>query len=30
MGMHSPFEIVSKVDLYMSFKAYRAFMQAFK
>ncbi len=29
MGMHSPFEIVSKADLYMSFKAYRAFMQDF-
>lgn len=29
MGMHSPFEIVSKADLYMSFKAYRAFMQIF-
>jgi len=29
MGMHSPFEIVSKVDVYMSYKAYRAFMQSF-
>ncbi len=29
MGMHSPFEIVSKADVYMSYKAYRAFMQSF-
>jgi aspartyl aminopeptidase len=29
LGMHSPFEIVSKADVYMSYKAYRAFMQAF-
>ncbi len=29
MGMHSPFEIVSKVDVYMSYKAYRSFMQSF-
>jgi len=28
MGMHSPFEIVSKVDVYMAYKAYRAFMKS--
>jgi aspartyl aminopeptidase len=29
LGMHSPFEIVSKADLFMSFKAYKVFMQSF-
>jgi len=29
LGMHSPFEVVSKADVYMSYKAYRAFMQSF-
>ena len=27
LSMHSPFEIASKVDLYMAFKAYEAFMK---
>jgi len=26
--MHSPFEVASKADLYMTFKAYRAFFGA--
>jgi aspartyl aminopeptidase len=26
--MHSPFEVASKADLYMTFKAFRAFFQA--
>lgn len=29
LGMHSPFEVVSKADVYMGYKAYRAFMQDF-
>ncbi|HNX28190.1 MAG TPA: aminopeptidase [Syntrophomonadaceae bacterium] len=29
LGMHSPFEVVSKADVLMSYKAYRAFMQSF-
>ena len=29
LGMHSPFEVVSKVDVYMAYKAYKAFMQSF-
>lgn len=29
LGMHSPFEVVSKVDVYMAYKAYKAFMQDF-
>lgn len=29
MGMHSPFEVVSKADVYMAYKAYQAFMQEF-
>jgi aspartyl aminopeptidase len=29
MGMHSPFEVVSKADVYMAYRAYRAFMQEF-
>lgn len=29
MGMHSPFEVVSKADVYMAYQAYRAFMQEF-
>ncbi len=28
LGMHSPFEIVSKVDIYHTYKAYRAFLEA--
>ncbi|HWQ76734.1 MAG TPA: aminopeptidase [Syntrophomonas sp.] len=27
LGMHSPFEVASKADVYMSYKAYRAFLQ---
>lgn len=27
LSMHSPFEVVSKIDLYESFRAYRAFFQ---
>lgn len=30
LSMHSPFEVVSKADLYMAYKGYKAFMQAFK
>lgn len=30
LGMHSPFEIVSKADLYMAYKGYKAFMQSFR
>ncbi len=26
LGMHSPYELVSKVDVYMTYKAYKAFM----
>ena len=29
LGMHSPFEISSKVDVYMAYKAYKAFLQEF-
>lgn len=29
LGMHSPFEVSSKADIYMSYKAYRAFLQSF-
>jgi len=28
LSMHSPFEVASKADLYMTFKAYRAFFGA--
>jgi len=28
LSMHSPFEVASKADLYMTFKAFRAFFQA--
>ncbi len=28
LSMHAPMEIVSKVDVYMTFKAYKAFMEA--
>lgn len=27
LGMHSPFEVASKADVYMSYKGYRAFLQ---
>jgi len=27
LGLHSPFEVASKADLYMSYKAYKAFFQ---
>lgn len=27
LGMHSPFEVASKVDIYMAYKAYRSFLQ---
>ncbi|NLV15661.1 MAG: aminopeptidase [Syntrophomonadaceae bacterium] len=30
LGMHSPFEVASKADVYSAYKAYRAFMQEFK
>ena len=26
LGMHSPYEIISKADLYMTYKAYKAFL----
>jgi aspartyl aminopeptidase len=26
LSMHSPFEVISKIDLYMSFKGYKAFL----
>lgn len=29
LGMHSPFEVASKTDVYMSYKGYKAFMQDF-
>lgn len=29
LGMHSPFEVSSKADVYMAYKAYRAFFQSF-
>lgn len=29
LGMHSPFEVASKADTYMSYKGYRAFLQNF-
>lgn len=29
LGMHSPFEVASKADVYMSYKGYKAFMQDF-
>lgn len=29
LGMHSPFEISSKADVYMAYKAYKAFLQRF-
>lgn len=29
LGMHSPFEVCSKADVYMAYKAYQAFMQRF-
>ncbi|MGI5920365.1 MAG: aminopeptidase [Syntrophomonadaceae bacterium] len=29
LGMHSPFEVVSKADVYMAYKAYKAFLQNF-
>ncbi len=28
LGMHSPFEIISKVDVYHTYKAYKAFLEA--
>jgi aspartyl aminopeptidase len=27
LNMHAPFELISKVDLYMAYKAYKAFLQ---
>ncbi|MGA1790334.1 MAG: aminopeptidase [bacterium] len=27
LGMHSPFEIISKADIYMTYRAYRAFLE---
>ncbi len=29
LGMHSPFEVSSKIDVFLAYKAYRAFMQDF-
>ncbi|MGE5389780.1 MAG: aminopeptidase [Deltaproteobacteria bacterium] len=29
LGMHSPFEVTSKADVYMAYKGYKAFMQSF-
>ncbi|MEQ8201327.1 MAG: aminopeptidase [Syntrophomonadaceae bacterium] len=29
LGMHSPFEVTSKVDVYMAYQAYKVFMQRF-
>ncbi len=29
LGMHSPFEVVSKADVYMAYKAYKAFLQLY-
>lgn len=29
LGMHSPFEVASKADVYMAYKAYKAFLQQF-
>ena len=29
LGMHSPFEVSSKVDVFLAYKAYRVFMQSF-
>jgi aspartyl aminopeptidase len=29
LGMHSPFEVTSKADVFMAYKAYRAFLQQF-
>ncbi len=26
LGMHSPYELISKADLFMTYKAYKAFM----
>ncbi len=30
LGMHSPYEVASKADIYSTYKAYRAFMREFK
>ncbi len=30
LGMHSPFEVAAKSDIYAAYKAYRAFMQKFE
>ncbi len=30
LGMHSPFEVAAKSDIYAAYKAYRVFMQEFK
>jgi len=29
LGMHSPFEVCSKIDVYMAYLGYKAFMQKF-
>ena len=29
LGMHSPYEVISKADLYMAYKAYKVFMSKF-
>ncbi len=28
LNMHAPFELISKVDLFMAYKAYKAFLQS--
>jgi aspartyl aminopeptidase len=28
LSMHSPFELISKVDLYMTYRAFRAFLES--
>lgn len=30
LSMHAPYEVVSKADVYMAYKAYRAFFEKFK
>jgi aspartyl aminopeptidase len=29
LGMHSPFEVSSKADIYMAYQAYNAFLKSF-
>ena len=30
LGMHSPFEVTSKADVYMAYLAYRSFLSGFR